>query len=123
MRSDAARQRGRRRPQTFAEIVCLWPTYDELAQDVGVAYPTVASWRRRSSIPPRWWGAIVQSAQRRRITGITFDTLRAIDDHNRCATAISTTPGETTSLVYASKHAPCIARNCTIPSKTKPLRK
>jgi len=68
---------------TFADVIRMWPTYRDLAEDCGVAYDTVASWHRRSNIPQMWWAAVERSAQSRNIEGISYDTLRSIEEHQR----------------------------------------
>jgi hypothetical protein len=77
-----SRRRGRARAiVSFATVIRLWPSYTDLADDCGVSYQTVASWRRRSSIPQKHWEQIERSARNRHIHGITYDYLRSIAAH------------------------------------------
>jgi hypothetical protein len=72
-------RRGRARAiVSFAAVIQLWPSYGVLAEDCGVSYQAVASWRRRSSIPQVHWENIERSARQRHIHGITYDYLRTI---------------------------------------------
>ncbi len=70
---------------SFAHVIRLWPNYAVLAEDCGVSYQAVASWRRRSSIPQAYWEAIERSARKRDIHGVTYDYLRTIAAHNQHA--------------------------------------
>jgi hypothetical protein len=77
-------RRGRARGiVSFASVIRLWPSYAVLADDCGVSYQTVASWRRRSSIPQNHWEQIERSARKHRIHGITYDYLRSVAAHGR----------------------------------------
>lgn len=68
---------------SFADIVRLWPSYADLAEDCGVAYQTVAAWARRSSIPHEHWEHVERSARKWRIKGVTYDYLRSVDANMR----------------------------------------
>lgn len=60
---------------THSEIIRLWPSLSEFARDLGVAYGTAKAMRRRDSIPPAYWQALVGHARARRIEGVTFEAL------------------------------------------------
>lgn len=54
-------------PQSFAEVVKLWPSRQTLAADMGLSYYTVASWVHRDSIDIRHWGPLLEAARARGI--------------------------------------------------------
>lgn len=64
--------------ESFASIIALWPSAEDLAQDISVPGVTVRQWRRRDSIPPRHWNDIVQSAAARGLSGVTVQHLADI---------------------------------------------
>jgi hypothetical protein len=61
----------------FRPLLRLWPDVRTIAADLGISYFTVAAWMRRDSVPTWHWDALIASARRRRIRGVTFVTLRA----------------------------------------------
>ena len=72
------RRRSARGIDSFAEIIRLWPSYAELADDCGVSYQTVASWHRRSSIPQIHWENVERSAKKRNIHAVSYSKLRSV---------------------------------------------
>jgi len=56
-------------------ITHIWPSAKDLAGDLGLPYPTVASWGQRG-IPPRRFGEIIEAARRRGFV-LTFEQLTA----------------------------------------------
>ena len=62
-----------RRMKTFADIINLWPTAEELARDLGVTGLVVRAWRNRESIPAEYWTAIAEAARKRKIRGVTLE--------------------------------------------------
>lgn len=69
-------------PQTFAEIINLWPSAVELAADVGVKEVTARAWKARG-IPAEYWADLIAAAARRQINGITADLLLEIASRQR----------------------------------------
>jgi hypothetical protein len=61
--------------QNVADIFAAWPSDADLARDIGLSYPTVASWKQRGSIPVAYWRPIIQAAGKRRHPEITADLL------------------------------------------------
>lgn len=61
--------------QNVAEIFAVWPSDADLARDIGLSYPTVASWKQRGSIPVAYWRPIIHAARKRRHPEITADLL------------------------------------------------
>jgi hypothetical protein len=74
----SSRRESAREILSFAELIKLWPRMIDLANDCGLSWQAVASWRRRSSVPQVHWEAIERSAIKRNIHGITYDYLRLI---------------------------------------------
>lgn len=63
---------------SFAEIIALWPTVAAFADDVGVKYPTAASWEQRNTLPSDIWEDVVLAAADRGFEGVTLERLAAI---------------------------------------------
>ena len=51
-------------------------------------YHTAASWKRRSSIPQIRWDLVALSAIKRGITGISYGSLKRVDDARRATTSL-----------------------------------
>jgi hypothetical protein len=60
---------------THTEIINLWPTLSDFADDLGIAYGTAKAMRRRASIPVDYWRLAVAKAAERGIAGVTLDAL------------------------------------------------
>lgn len=60
---------------THSDIIGKWPSLGEFARDLGVRYGTAKAMRRRSSIPPGYWAAVVSKAALREIQGVTLQAL------------------------------------------------
>ena len=56
-------------PSSFADVINLWPSANDLAVVLDVEAVTVRAWRRRG-IPARYWSAVAQAA---RVTGRPVD--------------------------------------------------
>lgn len=54
-------------------ILQIWPTVGLLAEDLGLPYQTVMSWKARG-VPPRRFQQIIQAAEKRGSV-ITFEEL------------------------------------------------
>jgi len=61
--------------QNVEDIFAAWPSDADLARDIGLSYPTVASWKQRGSIPVAYWRPLIQAARKRRHPEITADLL------------------------------------------------
>jgi len=55
-------------------IMQIWPRMSDLADDLGLPYQTVASWKRRNRIAPENDGAIIAAAARRNVV-LTYEQL------------------------------------------------
>lgn len=60
---------------THADIINSWPSLSEFAADLSVEYGTAKAMRRRSSIPAKYWPAVVTKAAEREIDGVTAEAL------------------------------------------------
>lgn len=69
----------------FADLLTRWTGLGILGRDLGVPYDTVASWKRRNSIPAAYWPAIVLSAATRGIDGVDSQTLMEMGERSRGA--------------------------------------
>jgi len=69
-------------PQTFADLINLWPSAVELSRDVGVKEVTARAWKARG-IPAEYWADIVSAAGRRDFQGITIELLADIASMQR----------------------------------------
>lgn len=63
---------------THAEILGLWPSLSDVADDVGARVVAVRKWRARNSIPSEYWLPLVQAAAKRGIRGVTLMLLAQI---------------------------------------------
>jgi hypothetical protein len=64
-------------PQSFSELIDLWPDHAALAADAGLPPNQAnrpASWKLRNSIPSEYWADLVNGADKRDILGITLVT-------------------------------------------------
>lgn len=59
---------------TFQQVIRLWPTAAEFAQDIGVKPATVRQWVARDSIPGGYWLRIVRASDTRQL-GVTLEQL------------------------------------------------
>jgi uncharacterized protein YjcR len=64
--------------RTFKEVIDLWPSVDELAEDLGKKPNTVRKWRVRNSVPADEWMRLIQSARARGIERVNADALAKI---------------------------------------------
>jgi hypothetical protein len=68
--------------ETFSSIISLWPSHAPLAEDMGVPPGHIAVWKRRNSIPARYWTRLVAGASKRDIEGVTLEALARIAERN-----------------------------------------
>lgn len=52
-------------PGSYREILRLWPTISEAAQDLDLPYERVSQWAKRDSIPPEYWTDLLRAAAAR----------------------------------------------------------
>lgn len=61
--------------QTFKDIIAEWDTLEAFRQSVGVPYQRARKWRDRNSIPPMYWGRVIDACRKHGVDGISADTL------------------------------------------------
>lgn len=64
--------------ETHADIIALWPSTNALAEDLSAEGDAVRKWKARRSIPAEYWTAVVRSAKRRGIRGVTLKRLAVL---------------------------------------------
>lgn len=69
--------------QTFTEIIAAWKDDAKFAEDVGTTRGLVAVWKHRNSIPAAYWNAVIASAARRELPGITLELLTSLTRSRR----------------------------------------
>lgn len=62
---------------THDTIINRWPSISDFADDLGIQYGTAKAMRRRKAIPARYWPSVVAAARKRRISGVTLNSLLA----------------------------------------------
>lgn len=58
--------------KNFAEVIDLWPSKSSLAEDLEVSQKVVYQWHSRKQIPGYHWNAILQSARKNKIRGLSL---------------------------------------------------
>jgi len=56
-------------------IINSWPSLSDFANDLDIAYGTAKAMRSRGTIPAKYWATVISKARKRRIAGVTADTL------------------------------------------------
>ncbi|MCB1460931.1 MAG: hypothetical protein KDJ90_00530 [Nitratireductor sp.] len=64
-------------PASISELIGQWKTIGAFAVDIGCGYEAARQMRRRGSIAPEWWAAIVDKAAAKGIEGVTLEWLGA----------------------------------------------
>jgi hypothetical protein len=59
----------------FYSLLANFPDLRSLSDRLGLPYATVAAWKRRDSIPERYWREIAKAARSLRVTGVSYDHL------------------------------------------------
>jgi len=60
---------------THGDIINLWPSLSDFADDMGVQYGTAKAMRRRGTIPTQYFNAVVRSASLRGFDSVTLEAL------------------------------------------------
>ncbi|MBI1425805.1 MAG: hypothetical protein GC149_20460 [Gammaproteobacteria bacterium] len=60
---------------SFSDVIISFGTTAKFAEEIDVPYPTAAAWKRRNSIPSKFWNSVISSAKRCGIKGITHEKL------------------------------------------------
>lgn len=64
--------------KSFRDVIELWPSIGEFAEDIGVKYVTGQLMKHRDSIDADHWVAVVEAAKRRGFKGVTYEALARI---------------------------------------------
>ena len=62
---------------SFRAVIELWPSTDELAEDVGVGVAAVRKWRQRDRIPSERWKGLLGTVTAK-TAGLTADKLASL---------------------------------------------
>ena len=62
------------RPHDFKQVIGLWPSIAELADELGEKPFTVEKWRTRNRVPDRAWKRLAVAAKARKLP-VTTDLL------------------------------------------------
>lgn len=76
-------------PSCHRDIIALWPSLTAYAADVGIPYGTAKQQRRRNSISPDHWPAVVAKAAERGLAGVTTDLLVATQQRHGAGKAVA----------------------------------
>ena len=60
--------------KSFTQVMCAWPSMALLAEDAGVDVEATRGWRKRDSIPSKYWRRLLNKAPERNIN-ISSDLL------------------------------------------------
>jgi len=58
---------------TYKDVVGLFPTVTKLAEVCGVPLNNAVQWKRRDSIPPKYWRAIIDWLDDHGVEGIDIE--------------------------------------------------
>ena len=71
--------------QSFRDIIALWDLPSELAEEIGAKANTVSKWAQRDFVPPEWWTAVGDAAQRRGFEDVTAARMAKLAEARRAA--------------------------------------
>lgn len=63
---------------TFAEIIGLWKSLRQFADDIDVPYVTAQMMHFRDSINPEHWDRVVEAAEKRGFDQVTLELLQRL---------------------------------------------
>ena len=72
----------------FTDIMRLWPSTEKFASEVGVLLRCARGWRRRNSIPGKYFSATVRAADARGLISVTAQSLSDIAEKRRLEKAV-----------------------------------
>lgn len=58
-----------------SDLISLWPSLSDFADDLGAAYGTAKAIRRRGAIPDRYWMRLSERAKARGLSRVTLQAL------------------------------------------------
>lgn len=62
---------------SFEHIIAQWGTVESFAQASGVSLSTAKAWKRRNSVPAKYWSQLIAAAAEKGLT-LTTDELVAL---------------------------------------------
>ena len=65
-------------PNSFTDIIRLWPTLAEFARDIGIKPSHAGTMLVRGTIPPSHWSRVVAAAAERGLSTVTLDALSSL---------------------------------------------
>ena len=60
---------------SFSELLSQWPNQSRLADDLGAWPNNMTAYRAKNSLPSHYWVALVESARKNKIKGVTYKRL------------------------------------------------
>lgn len=61
--------------ESFTDVIRLWPTLADFAQDIGVEVTHAQTIKNRNSIPAKYWWTLTKAAKKRGLKIINIETL------------------------------------------------
>jgi len=71
-----------------SDLIALWPSVREYADDVGLKLDAAKKIRARGRIPQQYWLPTVAAAERRGIEGVTLARLAEISAHRESTPSV-----------------------------------
>lgn len=65
-------------PTSFTDLIDLWPTIKEFADDIGCGYEAARQMRRRNAVAAKHWPRIIEACASREIEGVDYTWLAAL---------------------------------------------
>lgn len=62
-------------PSSISDLVAQWDTIGDFAVAVGCGYEAARQMRRRESIAPEHWAAVISAAETKGVPGVTYEWL------------------------------------------------
>lgn len=62
-------------PTSISALIGEWKTIAEFASEVGCGYEAARQMRKRESIAPRHWAAVIKASSKRGIEGVNYNWL------------------------------------------------
>jgi hypothetical protein len=87
MEKTSITQDGMEQISTIKDLLALWPTRKVVSRDTGASLDAVNKWPIQNAIPARFWAALIDSALRHGIEGLTAEVLARLHDHRLTVSA------------------------------------
>lgn len=73
------------KPNSFSDLISHWDRIADFARDVGCGYEAARQMKRRDSIAPEHWGAVVEACEKRGLRGVNLSLLTSMRSRARDA--------------------------------------